>query len=248
MPTSSSARWPIADSAWFCEGASPTGCAASTSRRPRPTAGRSRDYLAVGEIYCKMLVCCELALDVRRAEQWMAVAAGYDRDHNAPWMSAICRMHYGGILIAAGRWGEAEHELSTAVRALRHGLSGAPRRRGRPSGRPAGAAGPVRGGGTTADRPRARLVCGASAGPPSPGRRRDRGRGRDLAPVPRRRRRGCPAGPRARAARRGRARRWATRPGPRAPVHVAGVVGRDPAVARAGIRRLRSRRRGLGDR
>ncbi len=79
------------------------------------TGGEVTDYLAAGEIYCKMLVCCELTLDVRRAQEWMAVATAFGRDANAAWVSAICRTHYGGILTAAGRWTEAENELSTAV-------------------------------------------------------------------------------------------------------------------------------------
>ncbi len=80
------------------------------------SGGEVSDYITVGEIYCKMLLCCELTLDVRRAEQWMAVGARFGTDSNAMWVSAICRMHYGGILTAAGRWPDAERELSTAVR------------------------------------------------------------------------------------------------------------------------------------
>lgn len=79
------------------------------------TNGEVKDYLAVGEIYCKMLLCCELTLDVRRAQQWMRVAESFGRRENALWVSAICRTHYGGILTVAGRWDEAERELSAAA-------------------------------------------------------------------------------------------------------------------------------------
>lgn len=79
------------------------------------TCGEVRDYLTAGEIYCKMLLCCELTLDVHRAQQWIAVATDFDRRENVPWVSAICRTYYGGILTAAGRWDEAEVELSTAL-------------------------------------------------------------------------------------------------------------------------------------
>jgi DNA-binding CsgD family transcriptional regulator len=71
---------------------------------------------AAGEIYCKMLLACEMALDVRRAEQWTAVADSLAGRSNVAWASAICRMYHGGILIAAGRWREAEHELETSLR------------------------------------------------------------------------------------------------------------------------------------
>jgi len=78
--------------------------------------GEVQGYTAAGEIYCKMLMACELALDVRRAEQWTDAANFLVRRANVSWASAICRMYYGGILTAAGRWAEAEDELGTSVR------------------------------------------------------------------------------------------------------------------------------------
>jgi DNA-binding CsgD family transcriptional regulator len=71
-----------------------------------------------------MLLCCELALDVRRAQQWMAVAESFGRRSHDLWVSAICRMYYGGILTAAGRWDEAESELSASARLYDAGLRG----------------------------------------------------------------------------------------------------------------------------
>ncbi|NMR28255.1 response regulator transcription factor [Crystallibacter degradans] len=92
------------------------------------TSGEVPDYQAAGEIYCKMLLCSELTLDVRRAQQWMEVAAGFGHNQHAAWVPAICGMHYGGILTAAGRWAEAEDRLVRAIedydggfRALRGG-------------------------------------------------------------------------------------------------------------------------------
>jgi len=78
--------------------------------------GEVKSVTASGEIYCKMLLACEMALDVRRAEQWTAVANFLVRRSNVAWASAICRMYYGGILTAAGRWAEAEDELRTSAR------------------------------------------------------------------------------------------------------------------------------------
>ncbi|NIK58206.1 LuxR C-terminal-related transcriptional regulator [Kribbella shirazensis] len=68
-----------------------------------------------GEIYCKLLVACETTLDVRRAEEWTSVFRPLDGRPAVAWASAICRMHYGGILIAAGRWSDADQELTRAV-------------------------------------------------------------------------------------------------------------------------------------
>ena len=71
---------------------------------------------SIGEIYCRLLGACERATDVRRAEQWMAAARRFVAwgDFVAP----TCRLHYGGILMAVGRWPEAEEELLAAARAF----------------------------------------------------------------------------------------------------------------------------------
>jgi DNA-binding CsgD family transcriptional regulator len=90
--------------------------------------GEVKGSTAAGEIYCKMLLACEMVLDVRRAEQWTEAANSLAGRTNIAWASAICRMHYGGILTAAGRWPEAEEELTASAqlydrgyRALRSG-------------------------------------------------------------------------------------------------------------------------------
>ncbi|MBW3652947.1 MAG: LuxR family transcriptional regulator, partial [Actinobacteria bacterium] len=74
---------------------------------------------SIGEIYCRLLGACERATDVRRAEQWMAAARRFVAwgDFVAP----TCRLHYGGILIAVGRWAEAEQELLAAARIFEGG-------------------------------------------------------------------------------------------------------------------------------
>jgi DNA-binding NarL/FixJ family response regulator len=77
---------------------------------------------AVGEICCRLLSACEHATDVRRAEEWMALA-----DRYVAWTEFVlptCRTHYGGILIALGRWAEAEAELLDAMRAFERGYRG----------------------------------------------------------------------------------------------------------------------------
>ncbi len=79
-------------------------------------SGEVRDHLVTGEIYCKMLLCCESALDVRRAQEWTAEAEAFARRSHDTWVSGICRMHYGGILVSAGRWAEADDELNASLR------------------------------------------------------------------------------------------------------------------------------------
>ncbi|MHA6631750.1 LuxR C-terminal-related transcriptional regulator [Pseudonocardia sichuanensis] len=78
-------------------------------------AGEVRDVVSVGAMYCKMLHACELTCDVRRAEDWLALADRFVRRTGRIPISAICRTHYGGVLTAAGRWADAEHELLTSL-------------------------------------------------------------------------------------------------------------------------------------
>jgi DNA-binding NarL/FixJ family response regulator len=88
------------------------------------TSGEVRDPIPAGEIYCKMLIACETAMDVRRAEQWMAVVHDFVRRSHFTPISAICRMYYGAILTASGRWPEAEAELTAAIQIYDSGYRG----------------------------------------------------------------------------------------------------------------------------
>jgi ATP/maltotriose-dependent transcriptional regulator MalT len=72
-----------------------------------------------GEIYCRLLSACERAVDVRRAEQWLTAATRFEAWGD--FVPPTCRMHYGGILIALGRWDEAEGELLAAIRIFETG-------------------------------------------------------------------------------------------------------------------------------
>jgi DNA-binding CsgD family transcriptional regulator len=72
-----------------------------------------------GEIYCRLLSACERATDVRRAEQWLGAATRFEAWGD--FVPPTCRTHYGGILIALGRWEEAERELLAAIRTFETG-------------------------------------------------------------------------------------------------------------------------------
>ena len=86
------------------------------------TAGRVRDHFALGEICCRLLSACEAALDVRRATDWLSMV-----DRYVVWTDFVrptCRTHYGGILVALGRWAEAETELLAAIEGFDRGYRG----------------------------------------------------------------------------------------------------------------------------
>jgi DNA-binding CsgD family transcriptional regulator len=80
-------------------------------------AGRDvDDFAVVEEIFCQLFSACEYAHDVDRADQWIRVGEDIATRRKLPAVAAFCRTHYGGLLTAAGRWGEADSALSDAVR------------------------------------------------------------------------------------------------------------------------------------
>ncbi len=64
---------------------------------------------------CDMLIACDLAHDLERATRWCEVADRFIRAYGCPFLYARCRTIYGGLLVTAGRWTDAERELSTAI-------------------------------------------------------------------------------------------------------------------------------------
>ena len=81
------------------------------------TAG-GRNLIIVGDACCNMLSACDRAADFARAVQWCEVVDAFARRYNATTIFHYCRVVYCGVLIATGRWVEAEHELQAALRAV----------------------------------------------------------------------------------------------------------------------------------
>jgi DNA-binding NarL/FixJ family response regulator len=65
---------------------------------------------------CDMLNACELADDLERAAQWCQVADDFVATYGCPFLYAECRIYYGSVLAAKGRWTDAERELATGLR------------------------------------------------------------------------------------------------------------------------------------
>lgn len=78
-------------------------------------AGGLLDPWSAGSIWCSLFHACEMAIDVVRADQWLDAVDRYVTRTDELPISAICRMHYGGLLTAVGRWDDADRELSTAL-------------------------------------------------------------------------------------------------------------------------------------
>lgn len=79
-------------------------------------AGEVSDLYVTEGVFCGMFQACEVARDVTRAEQWLRAADDLVRRRRLVAVGGFCRAHYGGILTEAGRWPEAEEQLSEAAR------------------------------------------------------------------------------------------------------------------------------------
>lgn len=64
---------------------------------------------------CDMLAACSLVDDLQRASEWCRAADQFMDTYGCPFLQARCRAHYGRVLVSAGRWHEAEHELQHAL-------------------------------------------------------------------------------------------------------------------------------------
>ena len=79
-------------------------------------AGECRRLATVVWACCTMLGACETVGDLQRATQWLRVVDEFTDRYGCPFMYATCRTHYGGLLVATGRWAQAERELAAAIR------------------------------------------------------------------------------------------------------------------------------------
>jgi DNA-binding NarL/FixJ family response regulator len=87
--------------------------------------GDVKDLYVVESVFCGMFLTCERVHDVVRAEQWLRAADELIRRRALVAVGPLCRAHYGGILMAAGRWDEAETAFDEAVRIFAGGYGAA---------------------------------------------------------------------------------------------------------------------------
>jgi DNA-binding NarL/FixJ family response regulator len=74
------------------------------------------NFQVLEDVFCQLFSACEHAHDVARADQWIRVGERIAAQRQLPAVSAFCHTHYGGLLIVAGRYDEADAALTEAVR------------------------------------------------------------------------------------------------------------------------------------
>jgi LuxR family maltose regulon positive regulatory protein len=81
-------------------------------------AGDFEDRSQAGVTCCHLISACELVRDFGRAEQWCHRVREFCQTWDHPPLFAVCRTQYAGVLIASGRWHDAEQEVASAITEL----------------------------------------------------------------------------------------------------------------------------------
>jgi DNA-binding NarL/FixJ family response regulator len=82
------------------------------------TAGEMSDPVAIGFSCCYVIFACERVRDLDRAAQWCQRLAAISAEQNVRALRAVCRAHYGSVLMLRGEWEQAELELTDAAAVL----------------------------------------------------------------------------------------------------------------------------------
>ena len=67
-------------------------------------------------ITCRTITSCSRCGDLARAVQWVRAADDFHQRYGSFHLYTTCRTQYGSILLATGKWDQAEHELQAALR------------------------------------------------------------------------------------------------------------------------------------
>lgn len=86
------------------------------------TVGRIRNPHTLAEAYCNMIAATTSAGDWERATEWCELVDSHASSHSILPLYGACRATHAEVLVAAGRWNEAEEALDTArqVHSTRH--------------------------------------------------------------------------------------------------------------------------------
>jgi DNA-binding CsgD family transcriptional regulator len=82
-------------------------------------AGEMSELWAAGRTCCYMITACERVRDLERAYQWSQRMLEFAKRWRIQDLFAVCRAHYGAILVLRGTWEEADATFETALRELR---------------------------------------------------------------------------------------------------------------------------------
>ncbi len=78
-------------------------------------AGEMSELWAVGRTCCYMITACENVRDLDRASQWHGRMLEFAKRWRIRDLFAVCRAHYGAILVWRGTWDEADATFDAAI-------------------------------------------------------------------------------------------------------------------------------------
>jgi len=92
------------------------------------SAGRVRNLHTLGEAYCNLIIAANVSGDFERAAEWCRTVDEFAVTHGAPILLGACRTVHADVLMAIGRWDDAEAALEDAIAAheLRYAALGLP--------------------------------------------------------------------------------------------------------------------------
>ncbi|MGN6677657.1 MAG: LuxR C-terminal-related transcriptional regulator [Streptosporangiaceae bacterium] len=82
-------------------------------------AGEMSELWAAGRTCCYMITACERVRDPERAHEWSQRMLEFAKRWRIQDLFAVCRAHYGAILVLRGTWEEADATFEAALRELR---------------------------------------------------------------------------------------------------------------------------------
>jgi DNA-binding NarL/FixJ family response regulator len=78
-------------------------------------AGRVRNVHTLAEAYCNLITAATSAGDWERATEWCDLVDEFARAHETAPLFGACRTIHADVLLARGRWAEAERALEAAL-------------------------------------------------------------------------------------------------------------------------------------
>ena len=79
------------------------------------SAGRVRNVHTLAEAYCNLIMASTNAGDWERASEWCDLVDEFAREHGTMPLLGACRTVHADVLVATGRWPEAERALASAL-------------------------------------------------------------------------------------------------------------------------------------
>jgi ATP/maltotriose-dependent transcriptional regulator MalT len=79
------------------------------------TAGRVRNVHTLAEAYCNLIMAATAAGDWERATEWCELVDEFAREHGTTPLLGACRTVHADVLVATGRWADAERALQDAL-------------------------------------------------------------------------------------------------------------------------------------